>query len=60
MNILIQLAHKFDALEDVRTYVKDLISLTDNIGGDKDCPVIHLMQKDREQGLLLHGYSRSL
>jgi DNA-directed RNA polymerase sigma subunit (sigma70/sigma32) len=59
MNIVIQLAHKFDALKDVRTYVKDVISLSDNIGGDKDSAIVHLMQKDREQGLLLHKYSRS-
>jgi len=54
VNIVIQLAHKFDALENVRAYVKDLISLSDNIGGDKDSAIVHLMQKDREQGLLLH------
>jgi hypothetical protein len=41
-------------LEDVATYVKDLISLSNNIGGDIDSSIVHLMQKDREQGLLLH------
>jgi hypothetical protein len=31
MDIVVQLAHKFEALKDVTAYVKDMIAFTDNI-----------------------------
>ena len=55
MNVVVQLAHEFQALENVTAYVKDIVTLADNIRSDKDSAIFHLMQKDREQCLFLHG-----
>lgn len=55
MNVVVKLAHELEALEDVTAYVKNIVAFTDNIRSDIDSAVVHLMQKDREQCLFLHG-----